>query len=299
MRKKIFLVPILLLFFCKFTSFTKAEFNVNIGDEYHYDVIKWNWQAISGPNSSAAYGFRIDDHLFAEGEDFLVKVLDTPDNHSAAWRIEKDGYSEDHSSSDFGVYINIILLVYSTAGWFLPNLPFNETRILEGRELGYYLFPFHDIKDNYWDYFERRANATYISSLITATSRNYSDIQITFNEKKNNYIFEQYINYDYASTYENISIDFTSESYFLLSVDKSTGVLQGFRAECREFGIYDGAEFDLQSENHIEIKDYNLPKFNLGEYAGLPSYSIYITPLSMLILVTIKLFLKRRRNKNA
>ena len=95
MLKRVFSIPLIVIVFCSFTLNSKAEFNINVGDEFQYNVQYWNWEAIIGSNSSSFQGFTIDNHLFNEGDDFLIEVINMDDNFTADYRIIKDGYSID------------------------------------------------------------------------------------------------------------------------------------------------------------------------------------------------------------
>lgn len=296
MQKKVLLIP-LMIFLCSCAFNTKAIFNISVGDEFQYDVKKWNWEAISGSNSSSAHGFTIDNHHFDEGEDFLIKVLAMEDNFSASYRIKKDEYSIDKDTSGFGAYLYLLMIVQAPTGYVLPHHPWNETRIQQGPLLEMILHPFYDTDSSNFDYFEQTANSSYISSQMTATWRNYSDLQITYEEKKDKIFIERYANYDYQYNNENYTYDSTTIYNILFSIKLSTGVLQGFRFRCSQIGLLNGTNFEFNSELHLELKGYNLPNFSLGEYAGLPGFSFYFVPITLMILGMLRFLIKKRRNK--
>ncbi len=295
MKKRILPIFLFLIIICNFYVYSKAEFNINVGDEFRYEVLKWNWEAISGSNSSSFQGFRIDDLLFSEGDEFLIKVLNMDDNFTADYRIEKDGFTADHHTSAFGVYINMLLIIGAPTIWFVPNLPFNETRIQEGPNLDDTFYPFFD--KEVFELFDRRANSTYISSRMSATYRNNTDIQITYETKKGHLLYEQYLNYGIKYTAENYTFDGIYESNLLYSIDEITGVLHGFRMACREHGLLNGTNFDLKSEGHLELKDYNMPKFDLGSYAGLPGFTFLIVPVTLAVVIVSKFIFNKKQIK--
>ncbi|TET28572.1 MAG: hypothetical protein E3J70_09430 [Candidatus Heimdallarchaeota archaeon] len=297
MQRRVFLIPFIVVILCSFTLNSKAEFNISVGDEFQYDVKTCNWSATIGPNSSSAQGFRIYNNHYNEGEDFTVKVIEKPDNNTAIVRFEKDGYISEHRRSAFGSWIYLLFMLQSPGFYVLPSTEWNETLLQQGPNIAFVVYPFFDSTESFWDQYEDQANSTYISSLMTATHRNYTDIQITYEEKKGNVFIERYMKYDYQSSYENTNFEVTSESNVLLSIELSTGVLQGLRILCHEVGDNNGTSFTLSSDFLVEIKDYNMPKFDLGDYAGLPGFTFYFVPLTLMLLVMTRFLIKKRRKK--
>jgi len=266
----------------------QAEYGVYENDVFLYDIITSEIDADIGTNSSSYSGCNIGSHVDV-GEQFLVRVTYSSDTSIVYWQQYESYFQE---------YVSTPTLLYETLQWrfqtpvdmaytFIEYWTYANTTYGEGLAIESIFF--FDLNDNTWTEM-KDALIRYLADMLeTHTPYVSYDYDTKFKETRKEYRVEWFV----SSTYYRLGLhDYTYSQGYKLVYSKINGALLGAHIKGHCEGVMNNVNFTLSYDQHVELADYNLDGFEIGEFKIIPGFGFMLT-MSTLMILTI--FIRKKR----
>ncbi len=298
LMNKLFVLLIILIL----SSSTLLNPMVEQGDTLQYKNIKSNVSAQIEENSVSVRGFRFYGLPYKPRTSVEVIVGNLHSGMTANYTIDDNSHSISYTANTFLVSIKYftfktsILAISLNTNWEFVDL---------SNGLPFFLFPYIEPTNDNW--LAIKNIGANLNSTLNAYSLLGNDIQF-------NYIYEETPEQIYFETWNegitngtidpilglpfNLPQNCTFSNQFQISFAKDSGLLLGMR-----FKGYVTSETDLNSINvnmdyQIEKKGFNLPRFTFSSNIWSHPGFIAIYVLIPVILISLTVFLSRKRKRD-
>jgi len=295
-------LPLLVVGLYLSATFANANYGVNIGDTFTYDVIANKRTITLGTNTATADGYEIDGHAFAAGTSVEIEVLEFDDSfiNTTIYEIRSGSYFENDSSSTFGFQLGglftIIFPLIISYG-YLDESQWNQTEAEELAGLG--ISPFVEPETATWDLFkEFAAEVQTGTSLVSDPAMQNLTLQAEYTDSVTEFLFEAFMGGHFTDTYSNgthiFEQDYTIDHHYQFAYNKANGVLKGHRLVGTLSGTTNGTVLEMEYDNHVELLGYNLPKLQFGG-GFIPGFEWFIALPAIAFLGLIAVIIRKRK----
>jgi hypothetical protein len=264
--KKILKVVLPLFIIGLFLSVTmvKGTFDVEVGDEFDYDVIAANQSVTVGTNSGSGSGYIVDGLQFAEGTTITTNVTNVGgvvDYDLIAGAAVESSSSSNLDLAFLTAFQLLFPLVYMQA--FAELDAWNQTAADEVP--GFIIVPFIQ-NDTVWQDYIDLATDTHASATTNATQTMLLDA--AYQDATDEFYFEMYfggtLDSNFTASTGIYFLDVEIEHHYQFAYTKSTGVLLGMRMQFDITGTSNGTDLDISLDGKVEQVGYNLPAYEIG-----------------------------------
>ncbi len=295
-------LPLLVVGLFLSASFAKANFGVNVGDIFTFDVIANERSVTLGANSATADGYEIDGHAFAAGTSVEIEVLEFDDSfiNTTIYEIRSGSYYENDTSSTFAFqFSGILTIVFPIliTYLYLDEALWNQTEAEELASLG--INPFVEPETATWDLFKDFAAELQTgTSLISDPALQNLTLNAEYTDSVSEFLFEAYFGGHYTDTFSNgthsFIQDYTIDHHFQFAINKANGVVKGHRIVGTLSGNTNGTVLEMDYDNHVELAGYNLPKLQFGG-GFIPGFEWFIALPAIAFLGLIAVIIRKRK----
>ncbi len=293
------LVPLIVLIL---SSSTLLNPMVEQGDTLQYQVNKSNFSAQIDENTVSIRGFKFHGLFYKPRTSVDVFVGNLHTGMNANYSIGDNSYSTGYVASWFFASINHFTVRTSMFTHSINSLWDDEYLSLG---LPFWLYPYLEPTTDNWLALEN------IGTNLNNTLEVYS---LLGNDIRFNYIYEETPDHIYFETWNegitngtidpilglpfNLPQNCTFSNQFQISFAKDSGLMLGMRLRGHVISETDLNSIDVNMDYQIEIKGFNLPRFNFSSNIWSHPGFIAIYVLIPVITVSFAVFFSQKRKKN-
>lgn len=282
-----------------------GNFGVDIGDTFTYDCEASSRDITLGSNSASASGYEVDEQHFDEGTSVDVEVLafETSFGNTTIFEIQAGSYTENSSSSNFGVQLGGLLMIFFPLlfmGAYVNETAWNQTEA--EADPGMMMEPFVEPGTATWDIFKDLAQEAQTATTMFSGAESNLQIHADYTESATEFLFESYLNGTYEGNVTDGSsilfIDYTNvQNHFQMVYNIVTGVMKGMQLEGSLTGTSNGTAIQIDYHFQTELSGYNLPNYQWGDVGWwpFPGFGFFAAIGAISSLFIIAVIIRKRK----